>query len=163
MSVKKNRNGNFSVPCHEPLTEEKHSFPEAVFSLEEFPVPEVQSRSLRRHFTAHYKLKILEESDHCEEGKIGSILRREGLYSSHLTLWRQQRKAGVLRGLSPHKRGKAAKVAEPSSRRIAELEKVNTHLVHRLQQAELIIDVQKKVSEMFGVCLNSAEEKRKTS
>ena len=108
-------------------------------------------------------MRILEEVDHCEEGKIAGVLRREGLYSSHLTKWRQQRKEGSLNGLRPHKRGKPAKVVDASSRRIAELEKANSQLVHRLQQAELIIDVQKKVSEMLGVCLNPAQEKRKTS
>ncbi|MBS0656103.1 MAG: helix-turn-helix domain-containing protein [Verrucomicrobia bacterium] len=118
---------------------------------------------VRRNFTAHYKLKILEEADHCEEGKITSLLRREGLYSSHLTKWRRQRKEGSLSGLNPRKRGKPAKVLDASSRRIVELEKANSRLSHRLQQAELIIDVQKKVSEMFGICLQSVEEKRKTS
>jgi len=127
------------------------------------PDPEVKASPVRRNFTAHYKLRILEEIDHCEEGKIASVLRRECLYSSHLTKWRQQRKEGSLSGLRPHKRGKPAKVVDASSRRIAELEKANSQLSHRLQQAELIIDVQKKVSEMFGACLKSGEEKRKTS
>lgn len=127
------------------------------------PDPEVKTSPARRNFTAHYKLRILEEVDHCEEGKIASVLRREGIYSSHLTKWRKQRKEGSLSGLGPRKRGKPAKVVDASSRRIAELEKTNSQLSHRLQQAELIIDVQKKVSEMFGICLKPVEEKRKAS
>jgi len=127
------------------------------------PDPEVQTASPRRNFTAHYKLRILEEVAHCEEGKIASVLRREGLYSSHLTKWRKQRNEGGLSGLRPRKRGKPAKIVDASSRRIAELEKANSQLSHRLQQAELIIDVQKKVSEMFGICLKPTEEKRKAS
>ena len=140
------------------------SSPDASIALEKaVSEPEVKTIPARRNFTAHYKLRILEEVDHCEEGKTASVLRREGLYSSHLTKWRRQRKKGSLSGLRPRKRGKPAKVLDASLRRIAELEKVNAQLAHRLQQAELIIDVQKKVSEMFGVCVNPAQEKRKLS
>jgi len=133
-----------------------------LFSEKAVPDPEVQTASRRRNFTAHYKLRILEEVAQCEDGKAAGVLRREGLYSSHLTKWRRQRKEGSLTGLTPHKRGKPAKGGDASSRRIAELEKANAQLGHRLQQAELIIDVQKKVSEMFGACVKIAEEKRKT-
>ena len=73
----------------------------------EVPDPEVVPRAKRRQFSAKYKLQILEEVDQCDQpGQIGAVLRREGLYSSHLTTWRRQRAAGQLQGLRPKKRGR---------------------------------------------------------
>lgn len=106
----------------------------------------------RRRFSAAYKLKILEETDACQDdGGIGAVLRREGLYSSYLNTWREQRKNGELAGLAPGKRGRKAPVPRAVAQRIALLEKENFDLKQRVQQAETIIDVQKKVSALFGV------------
>ncbi len=117
------------------------------------PDPEVPEKTVRRKFTAAYKLRILKEADSCTgQGQIGALLRREGLYSSSLTSWRRQ----VAQGLIPKKRGPAAQKADPHVRRIAELERENEKLSHKLKQAELIIDVQKKVAELLK---GSSEEK----
>jgi transposase-like protein len=117
------------------------------------PDPEVPEKTVRRKFTAAYKLRILKEADSCTgQGQIGALLRREGLYSSSLTSWRRQ----VAQGLIPKKRGPAAQKADPHVRRVAELERENEKLTHKLKQAELIIDVQKKVAELLK---GSSEEK----
>jgi transposase-like protein len=110
------------------------------------PDPEVPEKTVRRKFTAAYKLRILKEAESCTElGQIGALLRREGLYSSSLTSWRRQ----VTQGLIPRKRGPVAQKADPLIRRNAELERENARLTHKLKQAELIIDVQKKVAELL--------------
>lgn len=116
------------------------------------PDPEVPEKTVRRKFTAAYKLRILKEAERCTEpGQVGALLRREGLYASALTLWRRQ----VKQGLVPKKRGPVAQRPDPHVRRIAELERQNEKLAHKLKQAELIIDVQKKVAEL----LKGSEEK----
>jgi transposase len=113
------------------------------------PDPEVVPRAKRRSFTAAYKLRILEEVAKCDQpGQIGALLRREGLYSSHLTTWRRQQRQGQLRGLTPKKRGRKA---DPQAAEIATLRKENERLRTRLEQAELIIDVQKKLSRALGL------------
>jgi len=110
------------------------------------PDPEVPEKTVRRKFTAAYKLRILKEAENCTgPGQMGALLRREGLYSSNLTLWRHQ----VAQGLIPKKRGPQGQKADPRIRRIAELERENEKLAHKLKQAELIIDVQKKVAELL--------------
>jgi transposase len=116
--------------------------------------PEVLEKASRRRFTAEYKLRILEEAQRCGPGQIGALLRREGLYSSHLSTWRQQREAGALKALGPRKRGRKAKVVDTQAQRLAELERDNERLRQRLAQAETIIEVQKKVSTLLGVTLN---------
>jgi transposase-like protein len=117
------------------------------------PDPEVPEKTVRRKFTAAYKLRILKEAESCTKpGEIGALLRREGLYSSSLTLWRRQ----VREGLIPKKRGPVAQKADPIIRRNAELERENARLAHKLKQAELIIEVQKKVAELLK---GSSEEK----
>jgi len=132
------------------IVEEKNSVmthPKAV------PDPEVPEKVVRRKFTAAYKLRILKEAERCTEpGQIGALLRREGLYASNLTLWRRQ----VNQGLVPKKRGPLAQKPDPHVRRIAELERQTEKLHHKLKQAELIIDVQKKVAELLK---GSSEEK----
>lgn len=116
--------------------------------------PEVLEKASRRRFTATYKLRVLEEAEGCTEpGQIGALLRREGLYSSHLTTWRRQREAGALAGLAPRKRGSKANPQTSQKQRMAELERENERLRHRLAQAETIIDVQKKVSSLLGIPL----------
>lgn len=113
------------------------------------PDPEVAAKPVRRRFTAEYKLQVLREADACEEsGQLGALLRREGLYSSHLTDWRRQRELGTLAALTPKKRGRPGR--HPQARRVAELERENARLRRRLEQAETIIEVQKKVSALLG-------------
>lgn len=116
------------------------------------PDPEVPEKIVRRKFTAAYKLRILKEAESCTiQGQIGALLRREGLYSSNLTSWRRQ----VNQGLIPKKRGPVTQKADPHIRRNIELERENARLAHKLKQAELIIEVQKKVAEL----LKGSEEK----
>lgn len=116
--------------------------------------PEVPEKARRRRFTAEYKLRVLQEADACgEPGEIGALLRREGLYSSHLVVWRRQREEGTLQGLMPRKRGRKPQQKNPLAKKVAELERKNRRLEKRLKQAEIIIDVQKKVSQILGVPL----------
>lgn len=113
------------------------------------PDPEVEPKAKRRKFSADYKLRILEEADACtERGAIGALLRREGLYSSHLDKWRTQRKRGALQALAGQKRG--PKVDQQAAE-IARLRQENERLQGRLQQAETIIEVQKKLSTLLGL------------
>ena len=116
------------------------------------PDPEVPEKTKRRKFTAAYKLRMLQEAEQCTQpGDIGALLRREGLYSSHLTIWRRQREQGVLEGLNPKKRGRKAKPQDPSDGRIAQLEKENQRLKNRLRKAEIIVEAQKKISEILDI------------
>jgi transposase len=120
------------------------------------PDPEVLPRAERRKFSGQYKLRILEEVDGCtERGQIGALLRREGLYSSHLSKWRQQRAAGQLQALSAQKRGRKAQ--EVGADEFARLQRENERLRVRLDQAELIIDVQKKLSRLLGLPVENTE------
>lgn len=106
------------------------------------PEPEVLPRAKRRQFSAKYKLGIVEEADRCTgRGQIGALLRREGLYSSQLSEWRQQRAKGQLEALSSRQRGRKAQ--QPSEVELARLQRENEPLRARLEQAELIVDVQK--------------------
>ena len=88
-------------------------------------------------------MRILREIDECRTGEVGAILRREGLYSSHLTKWRQEREEAERAALSPKKRGRKAKEADEATRRVAELEGENLRLQKRLREAEVIIEVPK--------------------
>jgi transposase-like protein len=113
------------------------------------PDPEVSSKSVRRKYTAEYKRRILREAERCtKKGEIGALLRREGLYSSVLTTWRQARERRELEALSPKKRGRKAKPVNPLSQRVHDLEKKNRQLEKKLKQSELVIDLQKKVLQM---------------
>jgi len=121
--------------------------------------PEVPEKAKRRQFDSAYKLRILEEADRSTElGQLGELLRREGLYSSHLTLWRRQRDEGSLAGLTPKRRGRKGKRKDPLATENAKLRRENQRLTERLRQAETIIDVQKKVSEMLGIPLKSPDD-----
>ena len=116
------------------------------------PDPEVPEKKPRRRFTAQYKLRILEEADACTEaGRLGALLRREGLYSSSLTTWRRQRDEGHLSALGPKKRGRKPKQKNPLAERVARLERENRRLENQLKQARTIIEVQKKISEILGI------------
>jgi len=133
--------------------------PNGVTPEEPMPVaaadPEVPEKKPRKRFTASYKLRILKKADQCEApGQIGVLLRKEGLYSSHLTTWRRQREEGSLQGLAPQKRGRRAKPRDPSAERIDQLEKENQRLKQQLQRAEIIIEAQKKISEILGIDQN---------
>jgi len=124
------------------------------------PDPEVAEKKTRRKFTAAYKLRMLNEAEQClQPGEIGTLLRREGLYSSHLTTWRRQREEGVLQALKPKKRGRKEKPKDPSAERIAQLEKENQRLKSRLRKAEIIIEAQKKISEILGIEQNLEDNK----
>ena len=120
------------------------------------PDPEVVLKAKRRQYTAKYKLRIVREADACTEpGQIGSLLRREGLYSSYLSKWRQQREEGQLQALSSRKRGRKSR--GPSVTELAELQRENERLRARLAQTEIIIDVQKKLSKLLGLTADSTE------
>lgn len=128
------------------------------------PNPEVPEKAIRRRFTAAYKLQILEEADRCKEaGALGELLRREGLYSSHLTTWRRQRDEGALSGLEPKRRGRKPKTKDPSVQEAERLRRENQRLAERLRQAELIIEAQKKVSEILGIPLRTPDDEGERS
>ena len=112
--------------------------------------PEVVPKAKRRQFSARYKLRILEEAENCaERGQLGALLRREGLYSSHLTTWRRQREKGQLEALSLKRRG--PKPQDALEERLAKLRRENERLKARLERAETIIEVQKKLSCLLGL------------
>jgi len=123
------------------------------------PDPEVTAKAKRRRFTPQYKLRILREADALvSTGGVGELLRREGLYSSHLSTWRRERERGELAGLGEKKRGRKAdpdralrQENERLARQVARLEK-------RLEQAEAIIDGQKKVASLLGIPLKSHDD-----
>jgi transposase-like protein len=121
----------------------------------DIPDPEVVPKAKRRKFSAEYKRRILEEADNCTEaGQIGALLRREGLYSSHLSTWRRQRDRGLVQALSPKRRGRKRK--DELEREVAKLQRENERLQASLEQAETIIEVQKKLSRLLGI---ATEEK----
>ena len=119
------------------------------------PDPEVAEKPKRRRFSAEYRLRIVREADSCTEpGEVGALLRREGLFSSLLTAWRRQRDEGALAGLRSKKRGPKAKAVDP---RVKRLERENARLKRKLEQAETIIEIQKKVAGMLGIPLRTSE------
>jgi transposase-like protein len=126
-----------------------------VMSLKtERPVTEVSDKAKRRRFSAKYKLRVLREAAACTKpGEVGALLRREGLYSSHLTSWRKQAERGELAGLTPRKRGPKPKPVDPRDKRIAQLERENRKLNRRAERAEALVEVQKKLSELLGIAL----------
>jgi transposase-like protein len=111
------------------------------------PDPEVPARHARRRFTPAYKLEILRKADACtRHGELGALLRKEGLYSSHLITWRQQRATG----LTPKKRGRKAVPVDPEKKR---LEQENRRLTTRLKKAEALLDFQKQLSSLLQIPL----------
>lgn len=122
------------------------------------PMTEVTAKATRRRFSAEYKREILAEADSCVKfGEVGALLRREGLYSSHILTWRSQRSRGELLGLSPKRRGpKPSK--NPADDRMRQLERENSKLRMRAERAEALIEVQKKLSELWGVTLPPVED-----
>ena len=121
--------------------------------------PEVPAKATRRRFSGEYKRRILREAAAASEaGEIGVLLRREGLYSSHLITWRGQRERGELAGLSPRRRGRKEKAVNPLAKQVAELERDKRRLERKLQQAELLLDIQKKASQLLQIPLSSLDE-----
>ena len=118
------------------------------------PDPAVSEKPVRRRFLAEYKLRVLREADACSEpGQLGALLRREGLYSSHLTAWRRQRDEGTLAALKPKRRGRKPTANDPLLAENERLKRENQRLAEKLRQAETIIEVQKKLSEVLGIPL----------
>lgn len=113
-------------------------------SVDDKPQTEVTGKARRRKFTEEYKSRILRETDDAQAGKIGEILRREGLYSSTLTKWRQER---AQRALAPKKRGPAVNPLAAENKRLQE---ENSRLQKKLAQAHDIIEVQKKIASILG-------------
>jgi transposase len=126
------------------------------------PDPEVVAGAKRRRFTAEYKLQILSEADgaSAQPGAIGALLRREGLYSSHLVTWRRERQTGILQGLTPLKRGPNSK-RHPLEEENQKLRRENQKLPEELRKAAIVIDVQKKVGALLGWPLPKAEREEK--
>ena len=115
------------------------------------PDPEVAAKATRRRFTAAYKLLIVEKADACETpGEIGELLRREGLYSSHLSSWRKASREGSLRGLAK-RRGPKPSGGKREAMKVRKLERENARLREELRKARIIIDVQGKVAGLLGV------------
>jgi transposase-like protein len=108
-----------------------------------YPNPEVKARATRRRFSAAYKRRILEEVDQCQHGELGALLRREGLYHSHLSTWRGQQERGELSGKQRGPR------ANPDGGKVKQLERENAQLRHKLAQAEAIINAQKKLARLL--------------
>ena len=119
---------------------------------------EVVAKARRRRFTAAEKLRLLREAEGCTKtGELSALLRREGLYSSHLANWREARKRGELAGLTPQRRGPKAKAVDPRDKRIAELERQTSRLQARLDLSEGLIELQKKVAQILGNPLPNEE------
>jgi len=115
---------------------------------------EVSAKATRRRYTAEYKRRILKEADSCTQpGERGALLRREGLYSSHVTTWRAQQRRGELAGLSAKRRGPQSRRPDPRDRKIAEQEREIARWKARAERAEALVDLQKKVSELLGIQL----------
>ena len=114
------------------------------------PDPEVATQPKRRRFTADYKRSVVEQAESVQDaGAIGALLRREGLYSSHLSTWRRQARQGELAGLTPKKRGRKITLS-PLLEENRKLVATNARLKKRLENAELIIEVQKKLAALLG-------------
>jgi len=142
------------IPCAETAPG-AHSMPSLPINPTD---PEVPEKADRRRFSAEYKLRILGQAEACQgAGDVGALLRKEGLYSSHLTTWRRQREVGILSGLKPKQRGRKANPIHPLRAENEQLRKENSRLQKRLKKAELIIDIQKKISQMLGIPLENPE------
>ena len=148
--MSRSRVKNVAGAAERPADEQRESALETVR-----PDPEVVAKAKRRQFSAEYKRRILREANAATEpGAIGAVLRREGLYSSHLTTWRQQLEAATEQALAPHKRGRKSTV-NPWTEENQKLRQENARLEHKLRQAELILEIQKKASEILGIPLRT--------
>jgi transposase len=116
---------------------------------------EVLERAKRRQFTSEYKLRIVREAERCRsDSAIGALLRREGLYSSHLVNWRKLAEQGQLEGLAARKRGRKGKKSDPAAKELEKLRRENQKLKADLEEVRVLLDFQKKVAGMLGVRLN---------
>jgi transposase len=119
------------------------------------PDPEVPAKAQRRRFSAEYRLRIVKQADGCKQpGELGALLRREGLYSSLLTNWRREREQGALAGMRARRRGPTPRSSDP---RVKQLEAENARLHRKLQRADTIITLQKKVAEILGIPLRALD------
>ena len=119
---------------------------------------EVTVKATRRRFTAKYKLRILRQADACKgPGELGTLLRREGLYSSHLSTWRKQQEQGVLTGLTPKKRGPKANPDTQLSKENDKLRREVARLHKQLKNAETIIEFQKKACDLLGITQDNSD------
>ena len=124
-----------------------------------WPIPEVVAKPTRRQFSPEYRLRILEEADRCTEpGEVGRLLRREGLYSSHLTAWRKARRKGALQGLSSNKRGAKPAKHNPLDGKVRELEATVARLEKDLRSAHTILEIQGKVAGLLGFSLKDGSD-----
>jgi transposase-like protein len=123
------------------------------------PETEVPEKARRRRFSAEYKRRILAEAARStERGALGALLRREGLYSSHLSKWKEQAAAGEFDGLRPKKRDRKASPVATETKQIAALQRQNAALLKRAERAEALVEVQKKVSQLLGIALPTPDE-----
>jgi transposase-like protein len=130
------------------------------------PEPATAERPLRRTFTAEYKQRILRESEAAAasgvSGAVGALLRKEGLYSSHLTEWRRERDRGELAGLTPKKRGRKPTPKNPMADELEQLRRQNARLQAELDKAKNIIDVQHKLSSLLGIPMPEEPPEKKS-
>ena len=142
------------------VEERSDETPKAVVGQERpAPDPEVVAKPMRRQFTAEYRLRIVEEADRCTRpGEVGRLLRREGLYTSHLSAWRKARRSGSLQGLAPKKRGAKPAEHNPLSPKVRQLEAKVARLEKELATAHTILDVQGKISGLLGLNLNDGKD-----
>lgn len=120
---------------------------------------EVTAKAKRRRFSASEKLRVLKAADACAEtGAIAALLRREGLYSSHLTTWRSARARGELDALAPKKRGRKPLAVNPLEKEVVELKRALAKSEARVRQAEGLVALQKKVADLLGIQLPKDEE-----
>lgn len=117
------------------------------------PDPEIRPKAVRTQWSARERLRILTAADACSPGEIGALLRREGIYSSHLARWRRQRAQGELAGLEPKRRAVPSLEARAQAAELARLQRENQRLQAKLAQAEVIIDVQKKLATLLDITL----------
>ena len=123
------------------------------------PDPEVVAKPTRRQFSAEYRLRVLEEAERCTQpGEVGRLLRREGLYSSHLWAWRKARRKGSLQGLRPKKRGAKPTESNPLNSKVRQLEAKVARLEKELATAHTILEVQGKVAGLLGLSLNDGKD-----
>ncbi len=120
---------------------------------------EVSEKAKRRRYSAEFKARILREAEACTApGELGAMLRREGLYSSHLAAWRAQAKSGQTTGLEPKRRGPTARVVDARDKQIVELQREVTKATRRAERAEALVELQKKLSQLLGIALPGPEE-----
>jgi transposase-like protein len=123
------------------------------------PETEVTEKAKRRRHSAEFKARILREAEACAQlGELGAMLRREGLYSSHLSTWRAQAERGQISALTPKKRGPKPKVIDARDKQIAELQRELAKSTRRAERAEALVEIQKKLSLLLGIALPSPPE-----